>query len=185
MPKREACLPAPSAWSLIEAIVTLMRRRGGNSFPADPASGTAPRAVPTGEDVDAFAAEIDAALDLRALARRGPEEANLLPRRLVELGLDPDEIARLEPVPRTSLALHHVRQHRRVFRGSRRRLPGIVGAYRRVARLLSQCRNAAAAQRDSMVCGDEEVGHSTGRHAYYFCVPCEFAWPVLTVGEAT
>ena len=47
--------------------------------------------------MDAFAAQIDAALDLRALARRGPEEANLLPRRLVELGLDPDEIARLEP----------------------------------------------------------------------------------------
>ena len=90
-------MPAPSARSLIEAVVTLMRRRGGSSFLADRASGPAPAAVPSGEDVATFTAELDAALNLRALARRGPEEANLLPRRLVELGLDPDEIARLEP----------------------------------------------------------------------------------------
>ena len=91
-------MPAPSARSLIEAVVNLMRRRGDTSVPSDTVSGPPPRAAPAGEDIGAFTAELDAALDLRALARRGPEEANLLPRRLAELGLDPDEIARLEPV---------------------------------------------------------------------------------------
>ena len=85
-------MPAPSARSLIEAVVTLMKRRG-SSFRSEPAAPT----VPSGEDVGRLTADLDAALDLRALARRGPEEANLLPRRLAELGLDPDEIARLEP----------------------------------------------------------------------------------------
>jgi hypothetical protein len=90
-------MPAPSARSLIEAVVSLMRRRGGVSFPANTVSGPASGIARVGEDVGAFVADIDAALDLRALARRGPDEASLLPRRLVELGLDPDEIARLEP----------------------------------------------------------------------------------------
>jgi hypothetical protein len=97
MRKSEASMPVPSARSLIEAVGSLMRRRSDNSFPSDTASSPAPRTLPWGEDIGAFAADIDAALELRALARRGPEEANLLPRRLVELGLDPDEIARLEP----------------------------------------------------------------------------------------
>ena len=90
-------MPAPSARSLIEAVVNLMRRRGGAAFPTDLAPGPARAIPPLGEDIGGFAAELEAALDLRALARRGPEEANLLPRRLAELGLDPDEIARLEP----------------------------------------------------------------------------------------
>jgi hypothetical protein len=90
-------MPAPSARSLIEAVVSLMRRRGGVSFPANTVSGPASGIARVGEDVGAFVADIDAALDLRALARRGPDEVSLLPRRLVELGLDPDEIARLEP----------------------------------------------------------------------------------------
>lgn len=90
-------MPVPSARSLIESVVTLMRRRGRASFPGDNVSGPTSRPVPWGEEVDTFTSDLDAALDLRALARRGPEEANLLPRRLVELGLDPDEIARLEP----------------------------------------------------------------------------------------
>jgi hypothetical protein len=91
-------MPAPSARSLIETIVTLMRRRAGTVPPTAPAAGPARAVSPLGEDPGGFAADLDAALDLRALARRGPEEANLLPRRLAELGLDPDEIARLEPV---------------------------------------------------------------------------------------
>lgn len=49
------------------------------------------------EDGGFLAADLDAALALRALSRRGPDEACLLPRRLVSLGLDPDELARLEP----------------------------------------------------------------------------------------
>jgi hypothetical protein len=44
-----------------------------------------------------FAADREAALALRALASRGPEDACLLPRRLMSLDLDPDEVARLEP----------------------------------------------------------------------------------------
>jgi len=99
-------MPAPSARSLIEAVVTLLRRRGGSSFLADPPSGPIPAAVPSGEDIGTFTVDLDAALDLRALARRGPEEANLLPRRLVELGLDPDEIARLEPALLRELHWH-------------------------------------------------------------------------------
>jgi len=90
--------------------------------------------------VDAFAAQIDAALDLRALARRGPEEANLLPRRLVELGLDPDEIARLEPALFRELHWHCTMCDSTGECSVD--LAGIVGAYRRVARLLSQCRLA-------------------------------------------
>lgn len=84
-------MPAPR--SLLEAAVILMRKRRGTSFPM----GTAPQATSPGEDVGGFATDLDAALALRALARRGPDEACLLPRRIVELGLDPDEIARLEP----------------------------------------------------------------------------------------
>ena len=53
--------------------------------------------MPRAEDVGGLTADLDAALALRALSRRGPDEASLLPRRLAELGLDPDEIARLEP----------------------------------------------------------------------------------------
>jgi hypothetical protein len=97
MGKREACMPAPSARSLIEAVVTLMRGHGGMSFPAYPASHPAPGATHASEDVVGFAADLDAALALRTLARRGPDEACLLPRRLTALDLDPDEIARLEP----------------------------------------------------------------------------------------
>lgn len=99
-------MSAPSARSLIDAVLTLMRRGGGSSVPADPASGPAPAAALSGEDVGAFAADVDAALNLRELARRGPEEANLLPRRLVELGLDPDDIARLEPALLRELHWH-------------------------------------------------------------------------------
>jgi hypothetical protein len=83
--------------SLIEAFLTLMRGRGGTPFPTDTTLGPVPRVPPSGEDVGAFTADLDAALALRALARRGPDEASLLPRRLADLGLDPDEIARLEP----------------------------------------------------------------------------------------
>ena len=90
-------MPALSARSLIEAVASLMRSRRGTSFPADPASGPVPAAAPSGEEVGTFTADLDAALALRALARRGPDEASLLPRRLAALGLDPDEIARLEP----------------------------------------------------------------------------------------
>src|SRR5215469_12085251 len=97
MTKREASMPALSARSLIEAVASLMRSRRGTSFPADPASGPVPAAAPSGEEVGTFTADLDAALALRALARRGPDEASLLPRRLAALGLDPDEIARLEP----------------------------------------------------------------------------------------
>jgi hypothetical protein len=87
-------MPAFSARSLIEAVVTLMRRPEGSSFST---ASSPPRwAVPSGEDLG-VAADLDAALALRELARRGPDEACLLPRRLVELGIDPDEIARLEP----------------------------------------------------------------------------------------
>ena len=89
-------MPAPSARSLIETIVALMRRRGGTSFPADQALGPAP-AAPPAEDVGGFTADLDAALALRELSQRGPDEACLLPRRLAGLGLNPDEIARLEP----------------------------------------------------------------------------------------
>jgi hypothetical protein len=99
-------MPAPSARSLIEAVVTLMRRRAGASFP-DRVCGPPPVARPSGENVGAFAADLDAALDLRALAQRGPEEANLLPRRLAELGLDPDEVARLEPALFRELHWHY------------------------------------------------------------------------------
>jgi hypothetical protein len=95
-------MPSPSARSLIEAVVTLMRGRGGGSCPAGPARPS----VPSGEDTGDLTADLDAALDLRALAQRGPEEANLLPRRLVELGLDPDEIARLEPALLRELHWH-------------------------------------------------------------------------------
>ena len=35
--------------------------------------------------------------ELRALARKGPKAADLLQRRLAALGLDPTEVARLEP----------------------------------------------------------------------------------------
>ena len=90
-------MPAPSARSLIETIVALMRRRGGTSFPSDTPPGRASAAALRTEDVGGLAADLDAALALRALARRGPEEASLLPRRLAALALDPDEIARLEP----------------------------------------------------------------------------------------
>jgi hypothetical protein len=82
---------------LLEAVVILMRRRRGTSLPKDMAPSPALSAAPSGEEVGSFTADLDAALALRALARRGPDEASLLPRRLAELGLDPDEIARLEP----------------------------------------------------------------------------------------
>jgi hypothetical protein len=88
-------MPAPP---LIEAIVNLMqRRRETGPYRADLQPDRARGGLPTGEDVGLVAADLDAALALRALARRGPDEACLLPRRLTALGLDPDEIARLEP----------------------------------------------------------------------------------------
>jgi hypothetical protein len=90
-------MPAPSARSLIEAVVALMQKRGGPSVPTD---------RPPSEDLGGFAADLDAALALRTLARRGPDEACLLPRRLAELGLDPDEIARLEPAVFRELHWH-------------------------------------------------------------------------------
>jgi hypothetical protein len=96
-------MPGLTARSLIEAVVTLMRRSEGSSFPTVPSP---PRwAAPSGEDLG-FAADLDAALALRELARRGPDEACLLPRRLVALDLDPDEIARLEPAMFRELHWH-------------------------------------------------------------------------------
>lgn len=54
-------------------------------------------AAPRDDDAGLLALDLAAAADLRALARHGPEEANLLPRRMAALGLDPDDVARLEP----------------------------------------------------------------------------------------
>lgn len=89
-------MPTLSPRSLIEVVMTLMRRRGA-PFPTNALSGSALGAAPPCEDVDGLAADLDAAFALRELARRGPDEACLLPRRLLALALDPDEIARLEP----------------------------------------------------------------------------------------
>ena len=91
--RMEAWMPALSARSLLEAVAD----PGAHLFPADLAPSPARAATPPGEHIGAFAADLDAALALRALAQRGPDEACLLPRRLAALGLDPDEIARLEP----------------------------------------------------------------------------------------
>ena len=164
MPKREACLPAPSAWSLIEAIVTLMRRRGGNSFPADPASGTAPRA--------GIATIAVPRVGTLRRCRRDPRNTRLCCRTWCNAS-----------------EVRGTGSSRAISSGS-----SPSSTRRRGSRLASSGPRRASARRSSAAsiwaakastCGDEEVDHSTGRHAYYFCVPCEFAWPVLTVGEAT
>jgi hypothetical protein len=57
----------------------------------------AQRDLPAGEDMGAFAFDLDAAAELRELVSHGPDEAYLLPRRMATLGLAPDSVARLEP----------------------------------------------------------------------------------------
>jgi hypothetical protein len=53
--------------------------------------------LPMSEDMGIAVLDLRAASDIRALAAHGPDEATLLPRRMAALGLDPDEVARLEP----------------------------------------------------------------------------------------
>jgi hypothetical protein len=57
----------------------------------------ADRTVPMSEDIGVSALDVRTAVDIRAFAAHGPEEATLLPRRMAALGLEPDEVARLEP----------------------------------------------------------------------------------------
>jgi hypothetical protein len=89
-------MPTRFTRSLIQAVVSLIQ---GHSvpFPAHRASTPKVGAAYSDEDVAGFAADLDTALALRALARHGPDEACLLPRRMSALDLNPDEFARLEP----------------------------------------------------------------------------------------
>lgn len=64
---------------------------------AEPQSRGVDRMMPMGEDMGLSDCDFRAVADLRALAAHGPDEATLLPRRMAVLGLDPDEVARLEP----------------------------------------------------------------------------------------
>ena len=64
---------------------------------AEPPSCDADRTMPLYEDMGLSDADFGAVANLRALARRGPDEATLLPRRMAVLGLEPEEVARLEP----------------------------------------------------------------------------------------
>jgi hypothetical protein len=49
------------------------------------------------EDATLFVDDAQAASTLRELLSHGPDEAYLLPRRMEALGIDPDEVARIEP----------------------------------------------------------------------------------------
>lgn len=64
---------------------------------AEPQSCRADRIVCASEDMGLSALEFGIASELRLLASHGPEEANLLLRRMAALGLDSDEVVRLEP----------------------------------------------------------------------------------------
>jgi hypothetical protein len=84
--------------SAIDIIARWWRQRSeADSCLAEPQSGCAEMTGPMSEDMGLSALDFRAVSDLRALAGHGPEEANLLPRRMAALGLDPDEVARLEP----------------------------------------------------------------------------------------
>ncbi len=69
----------------------------GGSCLAEPLGCPAESMRPMSEDMGVSALDLRAARDIRALAAHGPDEATLLPRRMATLGLDPDEVARLEP----------------------------------------------------------------------------------------
>jgi len=49
------------------------------------------------EDATLYVDDARAACELRELISHGPDEAYLLPRRMTALGIDPDEVARIEP----------------------------------------------------------------------------------------
>jgi hypothetical protein len=84
--------------SVIDVIVRWWRKwNETDSRLAEPQAGGADRMMPLGEDMVLSDLDFRAVADLRALAGRGPDEATLLPRRMAVLGLDPGEVARLEP----------------------------------------------------------------------------------------
>ena len=49
------------------------------------------------ENATRYVDEVGAASALRELINHGPDEAYLMPRRMMALGIDPDEVARVEP----------------------------------------------------------------------------------------
>ena len=55
------------------------------------------------EDATLYVDDAQAASTLRELISHGPDEAYLLPRRMTALGIDPDEVARIEPALFTDL----------------------------------------------------------------------------------
>jgi hypothetical protein len=73
----------------------LLPRKGDQAIAALLAAG----AMPSAED-------LRAAAELRVLASRGPDEAFLVLRRMTILGIDPGELARLEPVLYRNLHTH-------------------------------------------------------------------------------
>jgi hypothetical protein len=84
-------------WSPIDIIVRWWRNWSeADSCLAEPPC-PADRTVPMSEDIGVSALDFRTAVDIRALAAHGPEEATLLPRRMAALGLEPDEVAHLEP----------------------------------------------------------------------------------------
>jgi len=52
----------------------------------------------SGEDAIAFVEDLRVASELRVLVSHGPDEAYLLLGRMAALGIDPNDLARLEPV---------------------------------------------------------------------------------------
>jgi hypothetical protein len=61
------------------------------------------------EEVERMAKDIGVpASELRTLANRGPDSADLLLRRMAALDLDRNEVSRTSNVPRSSASLHNV-----------------------------------------------------------------------------
>jgi hypothetical protein len=93
-----ALLPRKGRWSLADVIARLWQAdQGADSWPMRSRKSRVLR-VPAADDPVAFVEDLRAASELRVLISHGPDEAYLLPHRMAALGIDPDELARLEPV---------------------------------------------------------------------------------------
>lgn len=82
----QASLPRKGRRSILDVIARLWQAdRGRGSWPT------------LAEDASASLEDLRAASELRALVSHGPDEVYLLLRRMAALGIDPDELARIEP----------------------------------------------------------------------------------------